>query len=146
MFHYSRQSQRAWNPLLEIQRVQAQMNRLLEGLEGSDTQEFPPIELWTGDDGLKLRALLPGFAPEDIDVTVVGDTFTLKAVRPPPQDDEKQAWHRRERNHGRFVRTLQLPYSVEAGKVVARCENGVLEVDLPRAESEKPRRIPVNAG
>ena len=146
MFRYLRHPEHAWNPLQEIQRVQAQMNRLLADLEGPDGHEFPPVELWTGDDGLRLRALLPGFAPDDIDVTVVGDTLTLKASREASKDDEKRAWHRRERSHGRFVRTLQLPYSVEAGKVKAEFRNGVLDVELPRAESDKPRRIPVNAG
>jgi HSP20 family protein len=145
MFRHMRTQNRAWNPLLEIQRVQAQMNRLLEDLEGPDGAEFPPIELWTGDDGLRLRALLPGFASDDIEVTVVGDTLTLKASREAPQDADGRAWHRRERSHGRFVRTLQLPYSVEAGNVKASFKNGVLDVELPRAESDKPRRIPVNA-
>lgn len=146
MFRYLRHPERAWNPLLEIQRVQAQMNRLLADLEGPDGREFPPVELWAGDEGLRLRALLPGFGPDDIEATVVGDTFTLKASREPSEDDAKRAWHRRERSHGRFVRTLQLPYSVEPGKVKAEFKNGVLDVELPRAEADKPRRIPVNAG
>jgi HSP20 family protein len=144
MLRYLRHQNGAWNPLLEIQRVQAQMNRLLDDLDGPDGHEFPPIGLWNGDEGLRLQALLPGFAPADIDVTVVGDTLTLKASRKGEEVDDGRAWHRRERRHGRFARTVQLPYEVDADKVKARYEDGVLEVELPRSPASKPRRVAVS--
>jgi HSP20 family protein len=144
MFRYVRHPSHAWNPLTEIQRVQAQMNSLLDDLETRDGQEFPPIGLWNGDEGLRLRALLPGFAPPDIDVTVVGDTLTLKASRKGEEHDDGRAWHRRERRHGRFARTVQLPYEVDSDKVKARYEDGVLEIDLPRSPTSKPRRVAVD--
>jgi HSP20 family protein len=137
---------RGWNPWLEMQRLQSEMNRIFESVDRPQSAEFPAIELWSGEDGLKFHAQLPGFESDDIELSVVGDTLTLKATREEEKLEKGQTWHRRERVHGRFVRTIQLPFGVEADRVSASYTNGLLEVDLPRRASDKPRRIAVNAG
>jgi HSP20 family protein len=137
-------SQSGWNPWSEFARLQSELDRVFQGVERATTNEFPPIDVWSGEDGLRIFAQLPGFEPADIDVSVVGDTLTIKGAR--REDGEQEgAWHRREREAGRFVRTLQLPYGVEVDAVRASFASGVLDVALPRAASEKPRRIAVSA-
>lgn len=136
----------AWNPWLELSRVHSELNRLLENGERSvpARAEFPPIEVWSGEEGLKLFAELSGFDPNAIEATVVGDTLTLKGTRG-EEGAGGGTWHRQERASGRFVRSFQLPFAIEPDGVKASLRNGVLEVELPRAASEKPRRIAVEA-
>ncbi len=104
----------------------------MNGLSSNGAREFPPIEIWSGDDGLLLAARLPGLESEDIEITVVGDTLTLKGNRRGP-----------ERSAGEFSRTIQLPFAIEGDGVRAQFQRGVLEVRLPRAASERPRKIHV---
>jgi len=136
----------AWNPWAELARMQSELHRLLDGPSGLPAQgEFPPVEVWRGEPGLRLFARLPGFEPDDIEVSVVGDVLTLKGTRPEDGEREGETWHRRERRSGRFVRSFQLPFSIEADEVRASFQNGVLVVELPRSAAEKPRRIAIEA-
>jgi HSP20 family protein len=105
---------------------------------------FPAINVWTNDaEGAVLTTELPGIAPEDIDISVTGDTLTLTGCCKPAEAPESAQYHRRERPRGDFNRTVQLPYAVDPDKVEARVERGVLTIVLPRAEAEKPRQIAV---
>lgn len=135
----------AWNPWREMQRLQSEMNRLFHEAETPAAREVPPITVWSGEDGLRIGAHVPGFAPKDIEVSVVGDTLTIRGRRQSHDRKDGESWHREERSSAGFVRSLQLPYSVEADQVKAGFENGVLEIELPRKASDKPRRIPVTA-
>ena len=132
-----------FDPMAELMRLHRQMDRLFTTPNTSAANEYPAIELWTGEEGIRLQAQLPGVAAGDIDLSVVGDTVTLKGARPDAGPGAPDAYHRRERESGRFVRTIQLPFPVEGDGVRARFRNGVLEVELPRAASDKPRKITV---
>lgn len=136
-----------WNPWVELARMQSELSRLLDGSERAVAAqgEFPPVEVWAGEPGLRLFARLPGFEPDDIEVSVVGDVLTLKGTRPEDGEKEGETWHRRERGSGRFVRSFQLPYAVESDGVRASYQRGVLEVELPRSAADKPRRIAIEA-
>lgn len=93
-----------------------------------------------------LTAELPGVDPADIDVTVKGNTVTIRGQRKTPELGEGEAFIRRERGSGSFVRSLTLPFEVEGNKVSADYRMGILQLTLPRAEADKPKRITVNAG
>lgn len=127
------------DPFQDIRRLQYDINRLFEGVRG----EFPAVNVWTGEDGAIVTAELPGIRPDDIEISVVGESVVLRGNR--PGEEIAGDWLRRERPLGQFVRTLELPFRVEAGKVEARFSRGLLEISLPRAESEKPRKISVQA-
>ena len=135
----------AWNPWREMQRLQSEMNRIYHEVDRPASPEVPPITVWSGENGLKVGAQVPGFAPKEIEVTVVGDMLTIKGRRESREKVDGESWHRAERASSGFVRTMQLPYSIEADQVKAGFENGVLEIELPRKASEKPRKIPVSA-
>ena len=106
---------------------------------------YPALNVWTNEDGLVLTAELPGFSPDDIDISVVGDSLTLSGERKADDVPEGTRYHRRERGYGKFSRTLQLPYTVEADGVEALFNNGILHVQLPRAEADKPKKITVKS-
>jgi HSP20 family protein len=93
-----------------------------------------------------VEAELPGIPKERLELFVhEGNQLTLRGERSAPETG-KGVWHRQERGLGRFIRTITLPAAVNADKVQAHFEQGVLTVTLPRAEEAKPRRIPVQAG
>ena len=135
-----------WGPLAELERLQSEFARLFEGARPLlGRRESPPVRISTSDEGALLVALLPGFDPDAIDLSVTGDTVTLKAERPATADEEGTTWHRRERAGGSFVRSFTLPFELEAERVEATYRNGVLEATLPRSEAQKPKKIAVTA-
>jgi HSP20 family protein len=131
------------DPLREMQRVQREMNRIFSGLGQPLTQEVPPVNVWVGESDTVVTAELPGVDPGGVDISVVGDALTISGFREAETLEEGESYHRQERNHGRFFRSLQLPFHVEAGKVEAKYDRGILRITLPRAEADKPRKISV---
>ncbi|MCS6771767.1 MAG: Hsp20/alpha crystallin family protein [Kiritimatiellae bacterium] len=132
------------DPFRELQRLQRDMNRLLAGFI-SPTEEFPALNLWTSPEEAILAAEIPGVDPKDVTVSVTGDVVTIEGERKDDSSVPAESYHRREREMGKFMRSIRLPYEVEADKVQARYENGILRVVLPRKETTKPRRIAIEA-
>jgi len=126
------------------------MNRLFnrwvdvpDGVQGPAT--FPAVNMWEEEDQVFVEAELRGLDLKSLGLFVTGgDQLTLKGERKVPVA-EKGVWHRQERVHGTFSRTLTLPYLVNPDKVEAKLENGVLLVRLAKHESAKPRKIAVKA-
>ena len=132
----------------EMDRLQQDMNRLFGDMNVNRTRKassFPAINIWAAEESAKVTAEIPGVSKDDLDINVTGDTLTLSGVR--SQDDlpEGARYHRQERRFGEFSRSIQLPYTVDVNKVKAVFKNGVLSVDLPRVEAEKPKKIAVKA-
>lgn len=135
------------NPWRDIEQIQREMNRMFRHMSAGPrvAPSYPAINVWANDEGVVVTAELPGVKPEDIDISVVGDTLTLSGERRPDELQDGDKYHRRERRQGKFTRTFELPFGVEADKVDAVFERGVLHISLPRAESEKPRKIAVKS-
>ena len=137
------------NPWREIEQIQREMNRLTNAMGNFSRSRvapgYPAINVWANEEGVAVTAELPGVKPDDIDISVVGKTFTLSGTRQPDELQENDRYHRRERRHGKFTRTFELPFNVEADQVEALFDKGVLQVSLPRAEAEKPRKISVKS-
>jgi HSP20 family protein len=129
----------------EMDRLRREMDRLFSSMgEGLDVAPcYPAVNAWTSENGVVVSAELPGVKPEAIEVSVVNDTLTLSGARQPEDLPEGARYHRRERGCGDFNRSFQLPFPVEANKVEANYENGVLHVFLPRAEADKPKKIEI---
>jgi HSP20 family protein len=130
-----------WDPFDEIRRLQREMNKVFDGASSPDLAEFPPVNVWTGPDDYVLTAQMPGLDKNDLDLTVTGDTLTIKGARSPEKLGDGEVYHRRERGWGQFVRSFKLPSNVDGNRVDARYSRGVLRVTLPRAEAYKPRKI-----
>jgi HSP20 family protein len=128
-----------------LQQLHNELNRLADrwgdGRQPARAAEYPALNLWEADDALVLEAEMPGVSLDDIEIYVTGhDQLTIKGERK-PQAPEKGVQHRLERGFGTFSRSVNLPVDVDAAKVEARLENGVLRVRLPKAETAKPRKI-----
>jgi HSP20 family protein len=132
-----------WSPWQEMERLQREAGRF--GMSRRGAPAFPAMNVWTSKDGAVLTAELPGVKPDDIDISVVGDTLTLSGTRQAEERSEGTTYHRRERGFGKFTRSFQLPFHVDAGKVEAHFESGVLHVSLPYAEEDKPKKITVKS-
>lgn len=127
----------SWDPFRELARIQTDLNRAFATTNG------PGFDVWTGNDGAVISAELPGFSADAFDISVFGKTVTVKGRRE-PLEVEGATVHRRERPSGGFVRAIELPFRIEADKVEAKYERGVLTLSLPRAEADKRRSIAVN--
>jgi HSP20 family protein len=106
---------------------------------------YPALNLREDNDNLYVEAELPGMTQDQIEITVAeGDQLTVAGQREAAAS-EGCIWHRQESGYGRFTRTVTLPVVVDATKVEAVCESGVLTLTLPKSETAKPRRIAVKS-
>lgn len=142
----SRFGGRIWDPWREIGQLQNEMGRMLAGARAFSSvgqREFPPINLYVNEHEVLLTLEVPGIDPSKVDVTVTGDTVTLKGERPREELQAGQSFHRRERPSGKFEREVQLPFEVDPSKTEAAYERGVLTVRMGRPESLKPKKVTV---
>jgi HSP20 family protein len=131
-----------------MDRLQQDMNRLFGDMSLSRRRKapsFPAINVWAAADSAKITAEIPGVDKDDLEINVTGDTLTLSGVRKQDELPEGARYHRQERRYGEFSRSIQLPYTVDVNQVKAAFKNGVLTVELPRIEAEKPKKITVKA-
>lgn len=127
----------------DFDRFRRSMDKLIEGYPGSSPATYPAVNVWSNEDRVMVTAEIPGMKPEELDISVRGNTLTLHGK--PEADEFEGAYHRRERSPVEWHRTIELPCNVDADGVEARLEKGVLAVAMPRAEVDKPRRITVKA-
>lgn len=133
---------RASSPWRALERFQQEIDRMFTTAPRSaflDTQ-FPRVNVARSDDGLFLSVELPGFSTEDVEVEVHEDRLTLSGKRTSEGTSETPDLRRE------FSRSFELPFRVESEDVKATLRNGVLELTLPRAASDRPRQIPVHVG
>ncbi|MCC6321458.1 MAG: Hsp20/alpha crystallin family protein [Phycisphaerales bacterium] len=103
---------------------------------------FPPINIWEDEHAFSVEAELPGFRLAELNIQLVGNELTISGTREIAEPTEGRV-HRRERASGCFTRTLRLGADIDAEKVHASLDSGVLTVTLPRAENAKPRKIEI---
>jgi HSP20 family protein len=125
----------------ELRRTQTEMNRLVGGLRLQMRSRFPAGNVWAGEEGAIVKAEVPGVDPEQLDITLLQDTVTLRGKRDPEQLGEESIQLRAERVHGPFTRTVVLPFRIESDKVAAHLNLGVLTLELPRPAEDRPRQI-----
>lgn len=138
--------ERAWEPWRELQNMQWEMNRLMQGRAVPYSVDFPEINLWVGENDLIVTSEIPGIDPGRIEISTKGDMLTISGSRKQPDLKEGETYHRQERSHGNFSKVIYLPYRVDAGKVEAKYEKGILILKLPRPEEEKPKKIEIKKG
>ena len=106
---------------------------------------YPPMDVWSTEEGVAIEAELPGVDPKDVDISVDGDELTLKGEVKAREAAEGETIHWRERGAGEFSRTLQLSFKPDSAGVKATYRNGILRLTVPRAETDKPRKIEIEA-
>ncbi|MBF0441148.1 MAG: Hsp20/alpha crystallin family protein [Oligoflexales bacterium] len=103
---------------------------------------YPAINIFESDGNLKIKAEAPGMEKKDINIELKGDSIVISGERKPSLEGAGN-YHRREIRSGKFNRQFQLPYRVDTEKISANLEDGILTIDLERAEEDKPRKISI---
>jgi HSP20 family protein len=111
-------------------------------VEGSDWT--PAVDIKEEDNQYLIHADIPGVKAGDIEVSMEKGVLTIKGERKHESTESSDGYKRVERSHGVFMRRFSLPDSVDAENISASSQDGVLEVVIPKAEPEQPRRIQVN--
>lgn len=142
-----------WEPYREMLSLRDAMNRLFEesflrpgafGLESSPSAA--PVDVYETDNDLVLKASVPGLKPEDLDVTITGDVLTIKGeYKPEEQAEQQRNYLRQERRYGSFCRQLSLPTTIDANRVTATFDNGILTLQMPKREEVKPKSVKITA-
>jgi HSP20 family protein len=143
-----------WDPFREMMSLRDAMDRLFEEsfvrpsrwlvprLEGAGTLH---IDLYETDEAVVLKAPIAGVQPEDLDISIAGDTLTIKGETTAEEEIKRENYYCQERRFGAFSRSVTLPVPVVAEEAEATFENGVLTLTLPKAEEIKPKAIKVKA-
>lgn len=129
--------------LRELRRFQDEVNRSIGGFPLGGAADFPLLNIWANEEGVVVSAELPGVDPDSIKVSVHRNTLTLSGERRIEKPEEKAVALRIERPSGAFSRTVTLPFTVDADRVGARSDAGVLLIQLPRPEEDRPKRIQI---
>lgn len=103
----------------------------------------PSIDMYEKEDAFIIRTELPGVNMEDVDISVTGDTLTIKGERKLPEDVKEEEYECCEVCYGSFSRSIVLPKATEADKIEATLQNGILEVRLPKVPEAKPTKIAI---
>ena len=128
-----------------VDRLRRELGRAFEYTAAADSfQEIPALNITQKEDSLVVTAELPGVTAEDLEITVLGNTFSLQGERKREPLEDGERYIRKERSFGKFERSIELPFSVDSDKVQASFAKGVLTVVLPQAERNKPRKIVVS--
>jgi HSP20 family protein len=105
--------------------------------------QWPPIEVGEEKDKVVVRAELPGVSAGDIELSVMDNALTITGEKKSTHEENTDSCYCSERRYGSFRRTIALPASVDADKVDAHFNNGILTVELPKDQASRPRRIEV---
>ncbi|NLH43504.1 MAG: Hsp20/alpha crystallin family protein [Planctomycetes bacterium] len=104
---------------------------------------WPAIDVAEKDDAILVRAEVPGCKPEDIDVSVCGNTLTLSGEKKESHEANGEGYYHMESTWGSFRREVSLPAEVDSSKIQAAVRDGVLSVTLPKAEKSKAVKVKV---
>ncbi len=128
----------SWDPWREF-------DSFFAGMERSRAETNPPLNVFYNEENVLVTSEAPAICTEDVDISVAGNTLTIKGNFDAPECTQDATWHRRERGADNFYRTVRLPYNVDNSKVEATYEKGILSIKLPRSAADKPRSIKVKS-
>ena len=146
-----------WESFREFSAMQDRINRINRlsresyGPEGPEealttTTLAPPVDIYEDEHYIVLKLEVPGIDEKDIDVRVQNNTLTVHGERKIEKEEKEENFRRVERQYGSFTRSFTLPSSVDPGQVSARCDKGVLKIELAKKAEAKPTQIKVNVG
>ena len=135
-----------WNPRYDFPSLRREMNLLFDEaldrhVEHDERHMRLPIDAYTTDDALVIVAAIPGVSPEDVEITWEGELLTIKGELPAPLGNVDYV--SQERVYGPFLRTVNVSVRVQADKIEATFDRGLLIVTLPKVEAVKPKTIAV---
>ena len=141
-----------WNPYTDIEKTVDSFFRrpfalspFWDDRNGESVGWQPAVNVYEDKDKLSIEAQLPGIDLKDVSLTVTDRTLHIRGERKVEHDEERDGYHFREAQYGNFSRSFSLPSYVDAEKVKASYERGVLTVSVPKQEKAKPRTVQIEA-
>ena len=143
-----------WDPFREFSTLQDRMNRLFRESFGPEGQEeslttstfAPPVDVYEDEHNVTLKIEVPGIDEKDVDVRIENNVLTVHGERKLEKEEKEENFRRVERRYGGFTRTFTLPTTVDAEKVTANYDKGVLKIGLPKKAEAKPKQIKISVG
>jgi HSP20 family protein len=142
-----------WEPFRELNTLQDRMNRLFRDsvAEAQDqslaTSAFAPaVDVYEDEHNITLKIEVPGIDEKDIDVRIENNTLTVHGERKFEKEEKEENFRRVERQYGSFTRSFTVPTTVDAEKVSANYDKGILKITLAKKAEAKPKQIKVNVG
>lgn len=142
-----------WDPFGELTSIQDELNRLFGRTFGIAEPSrrsaqggwMPALDVFETEDKLVAKMDLPGIDPDQVEVSIDDATLTITGSREFERETDEQGYHRVERRFGSFARSIALPQTIDAEKVEASFDKGVLTVEIAKSEKTKTRRVEVKA-
>lgn len=139
-----------WQPANELVSLREAMDRLFEdSWVGARSWNFPAawaeptLDVYETADRVTVKAAVPGIKPEQVEITITGNLLSLSGQSREETETKDKNYLRRETHLGSFRRTIELPAGLQTDKADAKFENGILTIDLPKADEVKPKTIKV---
>ncbi len=141
------------DPETMLGRLHSEMNTLFDRIFQEPTGHpaltsssawLPMLDVIEDEKEIRVKAEVPGVDPKDLEISVLGNLLTLKGEKRDTLEEKKEHCCRIERRFGSFRRQVMLPTEVDAEKVAAEYDNGVLTIRMKKIPSEVPRRVPIN--
>jgi HSP20 family protein len=142
-----------WDPFRELDTLRSRMNQVFEDsirrreLPGGDEEVggswAPAVDIFETPEKIVVKAEVPGIPEDAIDIQVAEGTLTLKGERRFEKEEHKGSYHRLERAYGAFQRSFSLPSSIDPERISASYDSGVLSIEMPKREENKPRKVQV---
>jgi len=140
-----------WRPFETLSSLRRDMDRLWDRFFGEDLGLTRWREGWTPTldvsetkNDLIVKTEIAGVDPKDVDISLSGDTLTIKGEKKQEKEEKEEGYHLIERSYGSFSRSVRLPVEVDHDKVKASYKNGVLKITLPKPEQIKAKEIKVD--
>ena len=144
-----------WDPFRDVVSLRDAMNSLFQesfvrpggaSAGGAAAAAMLPVDICENEDAFVVKAPLPGVKPEDVQITVHGDTVSLRGDIKAEEDRAGHTWHVRERRTGSFQRSFALSTPIDSDRATAHFEHGVLTLTLPKSAAAKPKQIKIGGG
>lgn len=142
-----------WDPFRKTMPLRDAMDRLFEesfvrpfGERSwmADGEGTLALDIYENDDNLVVETSLPGISPDEVDISVAGNSLTIKGETKREEKKEKGDYYHCEISRGTFTRSVALPHYVDSDRAKAAFENGVLELTLPKVEKAKRRTVKID--
>ena len=140
-----------WRPFRDLATMQEEMNRLFDQMfnrlpEGKELGEgiwSPCVDISETKDNLVITAEVPGMKKDDIRISINDNILTLRGEKKQEKKVDEENYHRIERSYGAFHRSFTLPTAIKQDQVKASYKDGILRINLPKAEEAKPKEIAI---
>ena len=139
-----------WDPVREMASMRDAMDQVFEAFFSRKPANYEgygaiDMNMVQTDDAVIIKASVSGVKPEDINISITGDTLTIRGEIKEDEELKDANYHIREMKYGSFARSILLPNQVISDKSTAEFENGILKLTLPKAEEVKPKTITIKA-